>query len=203
MYELRRKAVAVLSSLGGRGRRTSVASIRGSPSELWRPGQAPSLPVLFPDPGSLSGEATVFPHVTCCHLLRRDPLGDAASSQRSVCPPHSSKKTPLKPLVFPDAGPAGRGVAGRAEAAPSEIGSLFCEAYLRPVWQLQTEARSGGEAGDGISSCSVCVFLGMGGAEEGGNGIELQQTEFRLDTWENFPAQYHKAEGRQCSCLLS
>lgn len=36
----------------------------GSPAERWRPEQAPSLPALFPNLGSLSGEATACPQVS-------------------------------------------------------------------------------------------------------------------------------------------
>lgn len=87
-------------------------------------------------------------------------------------------------------------MSSRGEATPSEIGSLFCEAYLRPVWQLETEARRGGEAWRSHQQLLYLYLPGDGSEEGGGNGIELPQTEFRLDTWKNFPAQYCKAEGR-------
>lgn len=64
-------------------------------------------------------------------------------------------------------------MTGSGKAMSREIGSLFCEAYLRPVWQLKTEATIGGDAPDLISNCCFCIYLGRGVRQGGGNGIEL------------------------------
>lgn len=79
-------------------------------------------------------------------------------------------------------------MTGRVEAMPGEIRSLFCEAYLGPVWQLQTDARRRGEAWQSHRQLLLLYLSGNGGEVKGGNGMELQQKEFRLDTWKNFPA---------------
>jgi hypothetical protein len=39
------------------------------------------------------------------------------------------------------------------------------------------------EAGDLISHCCFGSYLRMGVGWEGGNGLELQLKEFRLDSW--------------------
>lgn len=79
------------------------------------------------------------------------------------------------------------GVTERVGAMPGEIRSLFHEAYLRCVRQQKTEATTRGGAWRWSHRQVFVLYLSEDGGEVG-NGTELWQKEFRVDTWKNFPA---------------
>lgn len=130
IYELYRRAVAVLAILIRAGRRIFCAIYLVGASG--RPGHALQLPFLFPNRESLSGEATHLP--TRCHLLPPPKKWTSGRSCQlsafSVFLPFVLRVDTLAAIDLHRLWGRGWAVMHWVEAAPREIGSLFCGAYL-------------------------------------------------------------------------